>query len=161
MTIFSTGMIFSQDVDPVLGFRGLEWGEQMSNGTFNEISNPEFTTTEDLDKVKIVKLINDDYTIGTATLNDIIYFFHDDAGFFKYTLVGNAENSDEMDAILENRLGKNYEYAIQSTETYKIWNIGDVRVEFRKQRSQDFYVTITSDAIAKWQIDMNETINDF
>jgi hypothetical protein len=159
--ILCTSILQGKEIDPTEGLRGLTWGEKIPYANFRNNENPEFTITENLGKINLAQLINDDYTIGTVTLNEIIYFFHDDAGFFKYMLVGNAENSDDMDAILKNRLGKDYEYTVQSTETYKVWTLGDVRMEFRKQKSKDFYVTITSADLAQWQISMNKTINDF
>ena len=159
--LLSSLYVSGQEINPIEGFRGLEWMTAMEEASFETMEDPYFNDVEVLGSVHVYSIPDDIQKLGTAELSEILYFFHENAGFFKVMLVGKPGFSEEMEAILENRLGKQYEYFINSTETHKIWNIGDVMVDYRKQRSQDFDVTITSTAISQWQEDKNETINDF
>lgn len=149
--------VIAQPVDPITGFRDMYWGYSLDEA----MEDMSLTLEYQNGKIKTFISPTDSHEIGTVKLNEIYYFFHDDAGFFKITLSGNASNNEEMDAILKNRLGKKYERILNPTHSHLMWEIGDVTADYRQQRSEDFSLTLRSEAIADYKREMNDVITDF
>jgi hypothetical protein len=149
--------LVAQNIDPITGFRDMKWGVSLDEAT----QAMSLTLENQNGKIKTFISPTDNHEIGTVKLEEIYYFFHNEAGFFKLALSGNAKDNDEMDAILKNRLGKNFERILNPTHSHQIWEIGDVTANFRQQRSEDFSLTLRSEVIADYKKEMNEVISDF
>lgn len=143
--------------DPIEGFRDMKWGtsidkaKEMMDLNEQEVNGP----------VTIYASPTDSHALGSLTLKEIYYFFHDEAGFYKVVLSGNGNENEEMDAILKNRLGRDYENIVNPSHTHKIWKVGDVMADYKEQLSKDFSFTIRSEAIADYEASRNKKITDF
>lgn len=153
--------VTGQDVRPVEGFRNIEWGMSVDEIKLEAEDDPIFNLVQEYSNIKVYTTVEDDHTVGTVNLDEILYYFHDEAGFFKFVLSGNSDQNEEMDALLKNRFGNNFNNYIHEPHSHMIWDINGVIVNYREQVSEDFVLTVISDQIQKFRSEQNQNIDDF
>lgn len=149
------------EIKPIDDFRGIAWGTMKKDAKFKDGTEPVWSPVTETATISIYTATNDDNNIGSVELEDVFYYFHNEAGLYKVIIKGLGSQNDEMDAMLKRRLGSDFRNVYNSTNAHMIWEMDDMIVDYMEHFSKDFQLTIESNAIAEAKAKMNRNIEDF
>ena len=159
LAVFLTAALTAQH--EVTDFRGLEWGEELSQASFDDQVDPMFQREGTAENRTVYSRINEDYNIGSVKLNQIHYHFNQNDQFVRLVLKGNERFNEDMESILLNQLGPPTDMIMRQYEAVRVWEQENVTVVFREMQSKDFQVDFRSKIDLRQKMKMNAQVDDF
>ncbi|MDX1685953.1 MAG: hypothetical protein R3275_12010 [Saprospiraceae bacterium] len=159
LAISLAGLLTAQD--EVNDFRGLQWGENLSEATFDHNDNPNFIYKGDIAGNKTYALEDEDLTLGTVELRSIRYHFNEFGNFTRLILQGHEDYNEDMESILLNRLGPPTDALLREYAAVRVWEEDNVTVVFRSHLSKDFTVDFRSKIDLMDKMKKNANVDDF
>jgi len=148
--------INGKDVD---GFRDIKWGT-----TLDDIKNQRsvIDADEDFDDMNAYVFVDENYNIGTVTMDAIYYTFNEDNKFYKVTCMGARDQMPDMLFILKNKFGEPNTKADMDTGKFREWTMDQVKFQLNNDYNSEYFtLTIISDWAKMEKFKINSSVSDF
>lgn len=142
-------------------FREIKWGTSRDS-IFIEGKKVNFVKASPRIDTAAYIIPDDNLTIGTVTLNSILYYFNANGQLIKVKLLGKAEQLGEMKYILTSKFDKPEVNTIVGGTQF-IWkNIDEVKITVTYYTDLDFFTTeFYSDFDINESKRINKNVSDF
>jgi hypothetical protein len=122
-------------------FRKIRWGTKMDSVLINGIK-PVFIRTTEFGKSEsnAYSIDNDDLTIGTVSLQKILYVFTSDSALSRIVLIGDKKKFGEMKYIIAYKF--NDPVIIDKADGYDcVWDLDDCQIRLSFSNDQNVFTT--------------------
>jgi len=150
---------FAGNAKDVESFRDIKWGT-----TIDDIKNQRsvLEADEDFNDPNAYVFLEEDYNIGTVTMDAIYYSFNEDNKFYKVTCMGARNQIPDMLFILKTKFGEPNTRADMDTGKFREWTLNQVKFQLNNDYNSEFFtLTIISDWAEMEKFKINSSVSDF